>query len=183
MQLPREIDRIADARVHAEAAGGNDEVRGIAGKEHAAVAVAIREQQILLPLADIQHLVRHRDTDRALELRRHLLRFPDDRVQRPVLRRVLHDQKRRLGVGDVIVASLARAVADRNPIEEIGRVVQPLLQPQQIPFALQVNPELSADRARAAVAADDVLGAHLDRSAVRIPHRCGGAVRVLGQAQ
>ena len=43
-ELPRQIDRVADAGIHAEPAGRDDEMHGIAGEEHAAFAVAVGEQ-------------------------------------------------------------------------------------------------------------------------------------------
>src|SRR5262249_57211546 len=66
LELPRQIDRVADARVHAEPAGRNDEMHRVAGKEHAAGAITIGEQQILFPFADIQHLISDWNPNRPL---------------------------------------------------------------------------------------------------------------------
>ena len=43
-ELPRQIDRVADAGVHAKAAGGRHDMRGVAGDKAAAVAVALGDQ-------------------------------------------------------------------------------------------------------------------------------------------
>ncbi len=42
VELPGQIDRVADAGIHAEAAGRRHHVRGVAGDEDAAVAIASR---------------------------------------------------------------------------------------------------------------------------------------------
>src|SRR5687767_9407620 len=42
-ELPGKVDRIADAGIHAEAAGRDHEVRGVARDEHAPLAVALRK--------------------------------------------------------------------------------------------------------------------------------------------
>ena len=64
--------------------------------------------------------------------------------------RILHDQKRRMRVGNVVVPPLA----DRNELEQIVSAVQGLAQLQQIGFALQLDADLAAHIARPAVAAD-----------------------------
>ncbi len=48
-QLPAEIDRVADAHVHAEAAERRMQVAGVAGQEHAALGVAVGDQAARRP--------------------------------------------------------------------------------------------------------------------------------------
>ena len=66
---------------------------------------------------------------------------------------------RRLVVGDVIVPALAGAVAERQPLEQLFAVIERLAQPKQIAFAAELDAELLAHRAGAAVAADQISGA------------------------
>ena len=106
-ELPAEVDGVADAGVHAEPAGRDHQMHGVAGEQHAAFGEAVGDQQVLPPLADIEHLVLHRHGDGLLEHRRHVLVFLHHRMQREVPGRVLHDELRRLVVGDVVVAALA----------------------------------------------------------------------------
>ena len=101
----------------------------------------------------------------------HLLVGLDHRMQRPVLGGVLHDQLRRLVVGDVIVAALAGTIADRQPLEQLFAVVERLAQAQQIAFAAQLDAELLAHRAGAAIAADEIGGAQALVSAIRCATR------------
>src|SRR6185436_7542294 len=173
-ELPGEIDRVSHAAVHAEAAGRDHEMHRVAGEEHAAVLVALGEQQVLLPFADAQHLVFHRHADRPLELRRHVAVVGDRRVQRPVARRVLHDEESRALVGDVVVAAVARAVADWNALVKLVAAIERLAQAQDVGLATQLDAELPAHRAAAAVAADQVLGSNLP---LRRPR--GDASRIL----
>ena len=119
--------------------------------------VAIGEQQVLLPFADVEHLVLHRHADGLLELRRHVAVLVDHRVQRPVPGRVLHDEEGRALVGDVVVAAFARAAVDRNSIEQLVAAVERLAQAQDVGFAAQRDAELLAHRAAAAVAAHQVF--------------------------
>ena len=65
-------------------------------------------------------------------------------------------------VGDVVVPPLA----DRNALEQIVAAIQRLAQLQQIGFALQLDAELPAHRAGAAVAADEIERAQLRRRAI-----------------
>src|SRR5581483_9638939 len=48
-ELPRQIDGVGDAGIHAEPAGRDDEMHRIAGEKHAALAVALGKQKILPP--------------------------------------------------------------------------------------------------------------------------------------
>ena len=69
--------------------------------------------------------------------------------------RILHDQKRVLRVGDVIVAALA----DRNTLKQIVATEQRLTELHQVGFALQLDAELPAHGTAAAIAADEVVRA------------------------
>src|ERR1700675_4315583 len=132
----------------------------VAGEEYPAFAVMVREEQVLLPLADIEHVVFHGHADGPLELPRHVLVLADDRVERPVPGRILHDQERRRIVGDVIMAPFAGTVADRDPVVEIVAAVQRLAQLQEVALAAQADAELVPYSARAAVAAYEIGGAN-----------------------
>ena len=73
-------------------------------------------------------------------------------------RRILHDQLRRVVVGDVIVAALAH----RDVVEQAVAGVQRLPQLQHAIFiAGELDAELVAHGARAAVAADEVVSTDL----------------------
>src|SRR5437899_9791005 len=145
----------------------------VAGEEYAAFAVVVLEQQVLLPLADVEHVVFHGHADGPLELPRHVLVLPDDRVERPVPSRILHDQERRRIVGDMVMAPFAGTVADRDALVEIVAAVQRLAQLQEVALAAQADAELVPYSARAAVAAHEIGGAQArDRTgAVPAPRR------------
>ena len=66
-------------------------------------------------------------------MRRHVLVAVDDRMQREMLGRILHDQERRLAVGDVIVPALA----DRDALEQIVAAIQRLAELQHVGLALR----------------------------------------------
>src|SRR5436190_8169681 len=150
----------------------------VAGEEYAAFAVVVREEQVLLPLAHVEHLVFHGDADGPLELPRHVLVLADDRVERPVPSRILHDQERRRIVGDMVMAPFAGTVGDRDALVEIFAAVQRLAQLQEVALAAQTDAELVTYPARAAVAADEIGGAQArDRTgAVADPRRHAGRV-------
>jgi len=69
--------------------------------------------------------------------------------------RILHDQETPLGVGDVIVPALA----DRNALVEVLAVIERLPQLLDVGFAVELNAELPAHQAIAAVTAYHVGGA------------------------
>src|SRR5437870_1177377 len=100
----------------------------VAGEEYAAFAVVVREEQVLLPLAHVEHVVFHGHADGALELPRHVLVLADDRVERPVPSRILHDQERRRIVGDMVMPPFPGTVADRDALVQIVAAVQRLAQ-------------------------------------------------------
>ena len=74
--------------------------------------------------------------------------------------RVLHDELRRLVVGDVVVPALA----DGDALEQVVAAVQRLAELQDVAFAGQLDAELLADGAGAAVAADQVFRGDRSRS-------------------
>src|SRR2546430_4593624 len=131
----------------------------VAGEEYAAFAVVVREEQVLLPLAHVEHVVFHWHADGPLELPRHVLVLADDRVERPVPSRILHDQERRRIVGDMVMVPFPGTVADRDALVEIVAAVQRLAQLQEAALAAQTDAELVPYSARAAVAAHEVGGA------------------------
>src|SRR6202162_2395385 len=104
-------------------------------------------------------------------------------MQRPVPGGVLHDHLRGLVVGHMIVAALARAVADRNPVEQLVAAKQRLAQREAVAFAPQLDAERMAHWARAAVATDQIGGADLLGFAAAILDRGGDATLILLQRQ
>src|SRR5947207_14434735 len=128
----------------------------VAGEKYAAFAVVVREEQVLLPLADVEHVVFHGHADGPLELPRHVLVLADDRVERPVPGRILHDQERRRIVGDMVMAPFAGTVADRDALVEIVAAVQRLAQLQEVALAAQADAELVTYPGRAGVPADGI---------------------------
>ena len=125
-------------------------MHGIAGEEHAAMSVIVGEQQVLPPLADVEHLVFHGHGDGLLEHGRHVGVGLRHRMQGEVLGRILYDQERRLPISHVIVPALA----DRNALVKLLAVIERLAQLEQIAVAFKPNTELPAHRARSTVAAD-----------------------------
>ena len=182
-QLPGEVDRIADAGVHAKPSRGDHQVRGVARQEHASGLVTLGQQQVQLPGRDREHLVRDRHTHRSHELRGHVGGVLNRRMQRPVLGRVLHDQERRLRIDDVVVAPPAGPGIDRQAVEQVGAVVQRLLKLQQVAVAPQGNPQLAAHGAGSAVAADDELCRDGRDHARAVPYRGTRLAGILSQRQ
>ena len=89
-----------------------------------------------------------------------------------MLRRVLHDQERRLAIGDVVVTPAAWSTVDRNAVEQVGREIERLIEARQIAFAAERNTDLPPDRADATVTADDELRADVGDVAVEILDAC-----------
>jgi len=167
-KLPGEIDGVADAAVHAEPAGRDHELDRIAGHEHTPLAVMVGEQQVLLPRSDIERIELERHRDRLLKLRHHVGIAVDDRMQREMPGRVLHDELGRMVVGDVIVAALA----DRDALEQLFAVVQRLAQLQHAVFvAGELDAELPAHRAVAAIAAGQIERVDLGGLATEVADR------------
>ena len=125
---------------------------GVAGEEHPVGAVAVGDQQVLAPAADIDGLERQRQRDRLLEQGDHVGVLLDHAVQGEVPGRILDDQEGVRGIGDVIVAALA----DGDALIEAVAAIEALAQFQQVALAGEADAELLADRAGAAVAAGEI---------------------------
>ena len=152
----------------------------VAGEEHAAFAIALRQQQVLLPLADIERVELQRHSDGLREHRRHVGVAVDDGMQGEMPGRILHDQLGRVIVGDMIVPTLT----DRDAIEEALAVMQRLPQLQHTVFiAGQLYSELLAHHAGAAIAADQIGRADRRSHAGKILYRRGHGTRVLRERQ
>ena len=65
----------------------------VAGEKYPAILIAVCQQEVLPPLAAIDHLVFHRHRDDFFELRFHRLIALDDGVQGEMARRILHDEE------------------------------------------------------------------------------------------
>ena len=68
-------------------------------------------------------------------------------------------------VGDVIVRG---PVADRDALVQLVAAIERLAELQQVAVALQLDVELLAHPAAAAVAADQVVGGDVERAAVEL---------------
>src|SRR5262249_58909862 len=86
----------------------------------------------------------------------------DDGVQREMPGRILDDQETSFGVGDVIMPPLA----DGDALVEVLGIIKRLAQLLDVGLAAEVDAELPAHQAAAAVATDHVGGAQRGRSAV-----------------
>src|SRR6266850_718880 len=172
---------LADAGVHAETPGRYHKVHGVAGEEHAAIPITVRQQQVLPPGGAGEHLVLHWNCDGALEHRIHVGVLLDHGMQGEVLGRVLHDEKAVVAVGNVIVAPPAWALADGDALEQLIAAIQRLAQLEQVVLAAQLDAELLAHGARAAVAAHHIRRADRAARAVRVLHARGDPGLVLGK--
>ncbi len=76
--------------------------------------------------------------------------------------RILDDQETPFGVGDVIMPPLA----DRDALVEILAIIERLPQLLDVGLTAEVDAELPAHQAAAAVAADHIGGAQRGQSAV-----------------
>ncbi len=103
-ELPGEIDGIADAHVHAEAAEGRMEMAGVAGNKHPAIEIVRGQHQALRPAADMQGLVADWRAHHRFEHARHVGILVDDRVDGEMLARILDDQHGPVVVDAVVVA-------------------------------------------------------------------------------
>ena len=129
-------------------------------------AVAVGQQQILLPLPDIEHLV----FDAAWRRSRSNIVAMSSSLSTTECRvkcrgRILDDQLLPSVIGDVIVTPLA----DRDALVEVLAIVQRLAKLQDVGLAVELDAELPAHRARAAVAADQVLRRDRGRCTVAGP--------------
>ena len=154
-------------------------MHGIAREEHAAAAVGVREQQVLLPFADVEHLELERHRDCLRELAVHVAVLLDDGVQREMSGGILHDQLGRAVVGHVIVAALA----DGDALKELVAAIERLAQLQDVALTAQRDAKLLAHDARAAVAADEIARADLRRRAGAAPHVRRDGCRVLFEVE
>src|SRR5262245_13152841 len=135
---------------------------GIAGEKHAALAVAVCQEQVHAPLPDIEHVVFDRHGDDPFEHARHVGVGLDDGMQREMPGRVLHDQEAPLGIGDVIMATLA----DRDALVEVFAIIERLPQLLDVGLTVELDAELPAYQAVATVAANHVGGAQRGGGAV-----------------
>src|SRR6266550_5038061 len=118
-ELPRKIDGVSHAGVHAEAAGGDDQMRGVSGDENAALRVTLRAEQMLRPLVHGKHFELDRHPERLLENFRHFAITGRCRMQSPVTGAVLENDEREYGpLSNVVVAALAH----RNAVVEFRAV-------------------------------------------------------------
>src|SRR5207247_920122 len=91
-QLPREVVRVLDAGVAAEAAVWRYDMRGITRQEHAALAQPLGPVRLGLPVGDVHDLHRHVGADRRTqELKDSLLGQTGLHIDRRLLRHVLTD--------------------------------------------------------------------------------------------
>ena len=155
----------------------------VAGEKHAIFAVLVGEQQILPPRRARQHFVFDRNSDRALERGLHRFVAIEHRMQRPMPGGILHDQERRLVIGNVIMPAAARPIADRQTFEQFVAAKQRLAQLQQIAFAGKGNAELLAHRTGTAVATDEVGRANFFYFSPGAAQARGDALAVLPQAE
>ncbi len=83
----------------------------------------------------------------------------------------------------MIVAAFPRPIADRELVEQLVAAIERLAQLEQVAFATQFDPELLAHRARAAVAADQIVGAQRFSLSARSLHLHRDASLVLIERQ
>ena len=152
-------------------------MRGVARNEDPAIHHPLGIEKVLLPAAHIFHLVVDRHANDALEDAGHLRIFARDRVQGEMFRVVLHDEEGRALVDKMIVPT----ASDGDPLEEIGRVKEPLAQFQQIGLAFKTNAKGLADQARPAIAAHHEMGAKAFRRPIASLRLHGHSVCVLSE--
>ncbi len=158
-QADAEIDPVDDAGVHAEAAGRDEQVRRVAGEQDAAALVAGGDQRVAAPRL-------HRDD---LGVERSAEGVGDRRQGVDVVRRLVGAEM--LLVVEVLAAvdrdeDAGRRRRDR-PVERALPLVLELVEVRRPEIdadifadgghALQVEAEALADRAAAAVAADEIV--------------------------
>src|SRR5262245_23650963 len=158
-KLPAKVTRIADAGIHAMAAGWNVLVRGVAGEKYPVEGVALGDQQVRCPGTCEQDFVIELATG---EVAKHCAGI--NRVRRDVLRKsrlkspdvpvILRDQR---ALGGLVVPRHAKmleyvlgrgAKVDQKPVHHSRLTVQ---------SDAETIPDLTA----APVAADKVLAAQL----------------------
>src|SRR5262245_49560531 len=77
-------------------------------------------------------------------------------MQGPMPSRVLHDQKRRLSIRHMIMASLSGAVTNRYLPVELIALKERLAKPRDIALSSQPDAELLSNRTSRAIAADQI---------------------------
>ena len=186
LELPAEIDRVADAGVHAEAAGRRHQMGGVAGDEDAVGAVAVGDQLAPHPAHDGEDFVVEVAAHGALERRADvvlgmvdLLRRADDRhaeavgaVDRddgePDALRADEDE----AVAFALVVQLGKVRAAEHHVGGVG----------QRRRAAHGDAELLAHRAGAAVGADHVVGFDgFGLAGLGVAHPRADAVRRFGE--
>src|SRR6267378_848360 len=152
-ELPRKINGISHAGVHAEAARGDDQMRGVSGDENAAVRVTLRAEQMLRPLVHGKHFELDRHPQRLLENFRDFAIAGCGCMQGPVAGAVLENDEREYGsLSDVVVAALAH----RNALVQFRAVEKRLPQLSNVAFALQLDAHLLSNGAGASIASNQV---------------------------
>lgn len=155
-ELPREVDRVADAGVHALGTGGAVKVRGITEQEHATGAEMIGDAVMHVIAGEVAHV-----HVRQLEPLRHILRHVFPRLGRAVRlgRRADHagaaDRERERGEKlRRVERDMELAVQDRAGAIDIGDEEQ-----MRVRRARQADAERRSHRRVRTIAARDVRGA------------------------
>ena len=148
-------------------------MRGVAGDEDAPAAIARGHQQVVLPVAFVQHLDIDLEPDHPPQARFGVLAgFPVLKINHEMPQVVL-DHKR--AFGEVVVAPASHG----DPFEQLLRAKKHLVNPAQAAASLQLDAQLFAHGAGAAVAADQPAGTHVRPCAVFPRCHDGDAARVL----
>ena len=116
-QLPRQIESVTDAGVHAEAAGRNDQMHRIAGQEDAAIAVALGHQKMMPPRDHMADLEVAGEADQITDDWPEIGIGRQRGMQGELLAGSLRDHARSGGISELIVASLA----GDDPLVEVLR--------------------------------------------------------------
>ena len=162
-ELPAEIDRVADAGVHAVAAGRDVLMRGIACQEDTATLIALGQQQVREPRIGDQDVAGEAAPGPFVEQRTGINRRGIDSGRRPGLqgpgiRVVLRDQGAERGLivpGDT--EGLQQAARVGREVDHVAMC--------DLGFALEADAQPVADDAGAAVAAGEEIAAHFLRRA------------------
>ncbi len=187
-QVPREVERVGDARVHAVAGVRHPQVSGVAGDEDAAVAEAVGDEAAADPVFLAEDLVLEAGidaedgADAAIAV---------DRLEVFLVRhQVVVDEPVLLAVdreADAAPARVARVAAPGtlagNEPEQLRRADVGRLHALDHRRAREHGADRLANERAAAVAADQEAGAdHRLAAAVEIARRDGDAVLVLDEA-
>ena len=165
LQLPRQIDGVGDAGVHAEAAGRRHQMAGVAGQEDAVGAVAVGHQFASHPGHDrfdleFERLAHGAHDQRAdFAFRDFPLRLVADDRHPPPLRAVDRDDRQPgafaadedEAIGLALVMQRRKIAASEDHVGGVG----------QNRLALHGDAELFADDARRTVGSDQIVGDEL----------------------